>query len=328
MVKIVDVAEAAGVNPSTVSRALNDSSDINEETKEYIRTIANELGYRPNFIARALAGKGIKTIGIIVPEVLSNHFGQLITYTEEYLKARGYSLVIALTHYNLTDEIECIEGMFMRSVDGFIFVFPSDAVIAETLVKLEKKYKMPLVTIQPPDLGAFYEFCNITIDDFHGYDLLLKWLYTKGCREIAWLQDRSPGAHRLRPCKYAADKYGIRLQDCNIITSDVMFEIGGFQSMSRLLEQGNIPAAIVASYDYLAIGAMRAALDKGMRIPEDVIICGYDGIREIAFLPYFLPSIVPPYKEIACNAVNILLDKIENNTTVKQNLSLIPSLRF
>lgn len=327
MVKLRDVAKAVRMDPSTVSRALNDSSEINAETKEYIRSVATELGYKPNKIARALTGKGINTIGIIVPEVFSNHFGQLIDFTAQFLKQRGYSLIISLTHFKLEDEKACIKSMREHSVDGFIFAFPFSVMTAEYLTEFRESSNIPFLLIQPPPEEAFAAFDHIDVDDYAGYCKMIGWLHDISKRRIAWIDDASAAAYRLPCCRCAVDQYGIELKDEDIVKSDIMFEDGGYQSMTKLMERGDFPDVIVCAYDYLALGAMRAASEQGYDVTGELLFCGYDGIRELAYLPYNVPTIVPPYEELARCAVDMLLKRIAKRDDTPESICLRPSFR-
>lgn len=325
MVKLIDVAKAARMNPSTVSRALNDSSKINEDTKDYIRFIANELGYKPNNIARALTGKGIKTIGMIVPELYSDHFAQLIDQIARLAKHAGYSLIISITHFNSEEEFECINSMREHRVDGFIFAHPYNTDTAVHLSDFQRSSNVPFVLIQSPPDDLFNQFDRVDVADNVGYEKMLNWLHDRGIREITWIGDfRSSGTFRLNQCKIAAEKFNISLDEQHIICEDKMLEPCGYQCMNRVMQMPNFPKAIIAAYDYLAIGAIKAAADHDVSLLNQLTFCGYDGIRELNYFPHKIYSITPSYSKIAQCSVDLLMKRIDHKRKNPELIVLEP----
>jgi DNA-binding LacI/PurR family transcriptional regulator len=311
VVSIKDIAKIAGCNVSTVSRALNGSREVSEPVKQKIRAIAQELHYRPNYSARALVGKGLNTIGVIVPEFNSNHFAQLIGFIEPALKQRNYSLLLGLTHHKLKEEIECMMNMVSRGVNGIILSFPLFEELQDQLELLQEQSEIPFVITQPRK--TFDHFDCVLVDDDYGYRQLIGHLYENGHRRIGFVGDLVSSTARLACCKSAAKTYGVELTKDNIIVSDCMYEEAGYRGMNRLLDTSSrLPTAIVASYDYVALGAARALRERSIRVPEDMSLVGYDNIRETSYLSHPLTTLAPPYKQIAETAVSILLERIQH----------------
>jgi LacI family transcriptional regulator len=326
MVSLKDIAQIVGCDTSTVSRALNDSKEVSDETKMAIKKIAKELNYTPNYSARALVGKGMNTIGVVVPEFSSNHFAQLIGYIEMILKQNNFFLFVGISHHQLANEIECINNMLSRGVDGILLAFPIYSKLQEFLMKIREKSNIPIVTTQPQ--ASLSEIDCVMVDDDYGYDLLMKHIANRGHKDLGFVGDRISTNLRLGPCLRAAEKYGMKLDKKHIVIEKPMYEKGGYVAMSKLLEQpGPLPTAVIASYDDIAIGAAKAILDHNLRIPEDISICGYDNIKESAYLACPLTTIAPPYFEMAQLSTKMLLEQIRTKEQKpRQHIQLNPSL--
>jgi LacI family transcriptional regulator len=326
MISLKDIAQIVGCDTSTVSRALNDSKEVSDETKIAIKKIAKDLNYTPNYSARALVGKGMNTIGVVVPEFSSNHFAQLIGYIELILKQNNYSLIVGLSHHHLANEIEAINNMRSRGVNGILLAFPIYSKLQEFLTKIREDSNIPIVTTQPQ--ASLSEIDCVTVDDDYGYDLMMKHISSCGHKNLGFIGDKISTKLRLTPCLRAAEKYGMHFDKKNIVIEKPMYEKGGYVCMSKLLEQpGPRPTAVVASYDNIAIGASKAALDHKLRIPEDISLCGYDNIRESAYLACPLTTIAPPYFELAQLSTNMLLEQIRTKEQrPRQHIQLNPSL--
>lgn len=325
MVTLKDIAVKAGVNVSTVSRALNGSSEISENTKKIIKDIAYEVNYVPNVSARALVGKGTKSIGVIVPEIGSNYFAQMLNFIEAELKTNSYSLVVGMTHHNYKEEIQYLNVFGNGKVDGIIIAGSMHKELKQYLVKFKQNYHTPVVLVQ-----TFVHFpdCDyIMIDDVHGICMAIQYLKEQGHREIGLIADKVSSSLRLPAYKEAMKRNGLKVNERFIKIGKEMFELGGYLQMKELLKEKVLPTAIWASYDYIAIGATKALYEKGMTVPQDMSIIGYDDIRESLYLTPPLTTISPPIKEMAEVGVNLLIKRIEDkDNRVIQHVSFKPNL--
>lgn len=324
MVKLKDIAEKAGVNVSTVSRALNDSSDINVETKNRIRKIAKEMNYVPNTSAQSLVGKGTKSIGVIVPEIISNYFTHMLVSIESELKKRGYSLIIGMTHHDYKNEIYYLNVMKNRKVDGIILAGSMYKELEDYLITMKKSNYIPMVLIQT--FVHFPDYDYIMVDDYYGYCMAVEHLKNKGHQKIGFIADEISSKMRFPMYKKALAKYGLELDKEYTKIGKEMFELGGYLRMKELIQTSHIPSAVFASYDYIAIGAMKALKEYGLRVPDDISIIGYDDIREASYISKPLTTISPPLGEMAKVGVNLLLHKIEKDSNTIQHVSLKPEL--
>ena len=325
MIRLKDIAQKAGVNVSTVSKALNDSKEISSEKKSEIKKIAEELNYRPNLSARALVGKGTNSIGVILPEIRSNYYARMFNYIENDVSGTDYSLIMGTTHFKLENEIKYIQVLSSRGVDGIILVASMNDEIEKTLDSVLKKYKIPFLLIESFIRPRNYDY--IMIDNRYGVDLAIDHFYNLGYREIGFISETIADKSRLKGFIEALEKRGLTCRESYLKSGEERFEIGGYLRMMEMLEEPDYPKAIFAAYDHMAIGAIKVIHEKGLRIPEDISIIGFDNIRESEFLIPPLTTVAPPIKEMVDIGMKTFLDKIERKeNSIVQHVSLNPEL--
>jgi LacI family transcriptional regulator len=332
MSTIEEIAKIAGVSASTVSRALANSKKISETTRTKIEKIASELNYTPNLSARALTGKGTKLIGLIVPEITSNYYAQIVNQVESELYANGYALIIGTTGFNAKKGIRNLEVFIGRAVDGIIYadeVNIDDVNVDEVKDKIRgyfekdnEKDNIPIVFIGTIGENTGHE-C-IMVDDSYGISLLINYLAGLGHKSIGFIGEKLSKRARLPPFQKALDHLGLPYNEKFVKTDgSERFEEGGYIRMKELIAEGEMPTAVFATYDNIAIGAMRALHEAGLRVPEDISIVGFDNIRESEFLITSLTTVFPPIIEMSQRAVNILIDMIENGRKDKAAKTVI-----
>ena len=309
MATIKDIARIAGVNVSTVSRALSGMNGVGDATREKLMKIARELGYSPDFSARALVGKSTKLIGVIVPEISSNYYSQIVEQIENGLDSYGYSIIIETSAFDEQKEVRCIEMLIGRKVDGIIFAgITSDAGL-EYIEKKIGKTDIPVVFLEPvKEIG---DHDCIIIDGEDGVKKAIGHFANSGHKSIGFIGEDLSSRFRLPVFKKALKEFGIPCNDKHIKSGKE--RLGGYLRMKELLDMGDIPTAVFAAYDYIAIGAMRALQEAGLKVPEDISIIGYDNIRESEYLAVPLTTVYPPITEMAAKGVEMLLKRIESS---------------
>ena len=323
MATLKDIAKMAGVNLSTVSRAINDSSEINKETKERILDIARQLNYVSNKHNKAFKNEGNNTIGIICPEIKSNYYAQLVNTIEVRLKAKGYMLLIGLTDFKYENEVYYLKLFEKKGVGGIICIATVDRKIEKDLKDFKSKYNMPIIQVATEVELQDYDY--IKIDEDYGISLAISHLAELGHREIGYIGE-TLSESRLKSFNSLLKKNGLPINHDFIKVGTERFEEGGYKRMKEILALKKLPTAIFASYDSIAIGAMRAMTESGLRIPEDISIIGVDNINVAAYLTKALTTISSPVNDMGSIASRILLDKIEDNNAVVQHVALKPEL--
>jgi LacI family transcriptional regulator len=320
-----DIAEKSGYNVSTVSRALGDSHEISEQTKKEIRDIAEQLKYTPDFSARALVGKGSDSIGVVLPEVRSDYYGRMATYIEMELRRNKYSMIIGLSEFFSETEERIVNVLISRNVDGILLTASSLGNRIKYLEALRKRASIPIILLDM-DYDV-YGFDKVLIDNSHGINQALSYFSRMNCKRIAYVGDKLSSFDRLPSFKTAITKNKLLNNEALTQVRDERFEEAGYLGMKEILNRER-PDAVFASYDNVAIGALKAIYERGLRVPEDIMIVGYDNIREAEYLFKPLSTINPPIKKMARAATELLLERLnqpipKRKKTIKFDTELI-----
>ena len=325
MTTLKDIARIAGVNKSTVSRALDGSGGVSEEKRNEIVKIANELGYIPDESAKVLAGKNAKTIGIIIPEIDCNYYASVVGTIEMKLKERGYSLIIGQSSFKLENELHYLKLFIQKKVDGIIFDLYNTVAFLEKFEGIKKSINVPIVFIETSLNLPIYDV--IEIDNNYGVALVAEHFAKAGFKKAGFISEYLSSKVRLPAYEEALKNFGIPIDRSLIKIGKERLEEGGYLRMKELIAQGSFPEAVFASYDTMAQGALKALNEYGIRVPEDISIIGFDNIRESSYFTVPLTTVAPPVIEMGEMAVSILLDRIENKgSSFVQHISLKPKL--
>ena len=295
-----DVAREAGVSLGTVSKVMN-GIPVGEEYRIKVEDAAERLGYQVNAYARGLKTNKTNMVAVILPNVIHPFFGALAQYCNDYLRARGYNMLLATTSYDAEAEKKCIAMVKQNKVDGIICLsYNADLEIDDDLpfVSIDRYYnaKVPC----------------IASDNFGGGQLAAQKLYEFGCRKLLCLRDSSkiPGEADKRNLGFASY--------CQLHNIDhevfLVYESHHFQEFYDYLDQhitnGRLEFdGIFCGTDHLAYRISKYLISKGIRIPEDVQLIGFDGLRKFGFSTFYVSTIVQPVKEIAQICVNTVLSE-------------------
>ena len=324
MATLKEIAKIAGVNVSTVSKALNGHNDINEETKGRIIKITQQMNYFNKKSNVQNQANGNYMIGVICPEIDSNFYAQIVTKIEEKVMDKGYSLVIGLSQFNPEKESNYLRLLLNKGVDGVVLITSTNQSIADIMSEIKKDFNIPIIVITVNQMVDCYD--SIKIDDHIGVTMAINHLIQLGHKKIGYVGDRL-SMHRLDSFREALDKSNARIEEKWIRIGTERFEEGGYLRMKEILKSKELPTAILASYDDIAIGAMRAIHEKGMRIPQDISIVGVDNIGTARYLNPNLTTVSEPVNEMGDIACSILFNKIENKAyTTIQSVVLKPEL--
>lgn len=290
MATIYDIAKKAGVSAATVSKVLNGRTDVGAKTSENVKKIANELNYRPNSIARGLATKKSNTIGVFFQDHLNSGFRHpflqdVLASFKDTIGKNGYDLIFFANDHPDNPNETFEERAKNRNVDGlFLLGVPRTDPNLFSLVQSE----IPCMSVDLDIIGPNASY--ITSDNIGGAHKAVDHLVEMGHKEIAFISDMfatKPGQDRLMGFKKAMEKHGLPILTKWIISSDFS-EKGGYLSALKILEGDHLPTAIFCAGDMMAIGAMEAISEKGLKIGEDISIIGFDDIK---LLNYVKPSL-------------------------------------
>ena len=322
-VTIKDIARAAGVSYSTVSRSLSGSSEISESTRTRILQICKQMNYTANAVARSMVMKNTKLLGMIVTDISNPFMSELAYYIDSQARNRGYNILLCNSLRSLEQERVLFELMISRKVDGVI-LFPAESESFHALETLLPRIPTIFVGENLRDVPESY----VTVDNYRGAYMGVEYLYRLGHRRILYFGKRKGSTtHQLRGEGYhaACRDLGLTPRYMNNTFASTSIK-HGYQLAQQLFSQPLDVTAVFATTDTNALGLMQAAEEKGIRIPEDLSLLGFDNIRYSGLPRIGLTTIEQPKKLLASMAVDSLLEKIENELTGYTHRVLTPSL--
>ncbi|NOX62198.1 MAG: LacI family transcriptional regulator [Chloroflexi bacterium] len=326
-VTIKDIAQAAGVSVTTVSNVLNHRFDaMTEQTLERVVTAMNELGYRPNLMARGLVTRRTATIGVIIAEIETPLFLQALSFMEPIAREAGYNLLISKARTE-EDEQQAIKVLTAKQVDGLIFLSVSQYTEDEHLNEL-RQLDIPTVLVNRATLHN--DFDHINWDDVDGMEQATEHLIRLGHRHIAHLRgplSRQGGANRLEGYRRALERHGLSYREEYVRPGDYTLTPEQWQrSTLELLELSPRPTALIASDDIVAAVAMKAIHEAGLHAPDDMAIIGFDDQYFCQYLHPALTTVRIPFLEAGQRAVELVLERIATQRTEAKHIRLPCSL--
>ena len=319
-VTIYDVAKKANVSITTVSRVFNNNPSVSRKTRRKVQKAIEELNYVPNAIARSLVYQSSKTIGLIVSDVTNPFFADAIDGIEKVLSNEGYTVLLCDTRYSQERESRYISQMIEKRVDGIIIfsAYVSDIDFIKKAINT-----IPLVSVQ----STFKEIDCINTTDEDGAFEAVDYLIKLGHRNIAFLvydYDNSTITNRMMGYLRAHKNNGIPVNEDYIIKSKFTYNAGYYMT-KKLLEKHLEVTAIFAYNDMIAIGAYMAINERGLKIPDDISVVGYDDIEMASIVTPKLTTVSQPFYDMGKNAAELLLKRIKEDTEAIPQTILLPT---
>ncbi len=303
---IIDVAEKSGVSIATVSRVLNGSEKVKAKTREKILSVINEMKYTPNPAARGLIMKKTEAIGLLLPDLHGEFFSEVIRGADEAVQENGYHLIVSSSH-NDPNEIEAALRFMRGRVDAIVLMSPQ--VNAEILLENLPK-SLPIVLLNCRTDNMHYD--TIVIDGYGGAREMTNYLLDLGHRRIAVItggEKNLESEERLRGYRAAmTDKHFT--PDHRLEFEGNFTEISGYEAAKEILKFKNRPTSIFAFNDSMAIGAIKALREEGLKIPSDISICGFDDIPVAKYISPSLTSVHVPISDLGAMAINRVFDRL------------------
>ncbi len=312
-VTIKDIAKAAGVSHSTVSRSLNDSPLISRETKERIRAIANSLRFEFNASARSLSTRRTGTIGIIYPELydtLGNtlYIGLLVRVIRKELEIQGLDSIgtFPLNHYSGESNIRKL--ISRKKVDGFLMIAPD---IPGDDWEYVRQMEVPVVILHFRPVNTDWAgLSGLFTDHEAGGFMATEALIGRGCRNILTLTEMPPGqefGERTRGYRKALTEHGISFREEYLLKGECSYNFGYASIMGMEEPRLRKTDAIFAQADLMAFGAIEGLRTRGVRVPEDIGVIGYDDTELGGMLRPRLSSVHQPREKLASRAISLLV---------------------
>lgn len=309
-----DIAQSLGVSVATVSRALKDSPRISKEQRERIQLYARQHHFCPNVIGEALRHskvRAMKVIGVIVPEFIHYYFASVLTGIEEEARARGYRIMVALSDEKYEREVKICEDFYKNKVCGIIVSQAKDTTRYEHFQRLIDS-GVPLVFYDRICTGV--DCSRVVVDDYMGAFTAVRHMIDTGCRHIAFYgasMNMEISKNRYNGYKDALLKSGLKLDDSLVRLCDNRAAAEAITP--EILSMPNRPDAFFAINDDTAIGILYTAKRMGLKVPEDVSICGFtNGNRAVVCDP-MLTTVEQRGKIVGEEAANILIAQVEGD---------------
>jgi len=312
-ISIKDIAEAAGVSHSTVSRALSDSPLVKAETKARIQLMAREMGYSPDAIARSLVTQRTYTVGVVVTTITDPFVAEVVQGVEDTAQENDYSVILASSASEPERELAAVEMLRAKRVDSVIVT--SSRVGALYLEHLER-FGVPVVLVNNHNEQSGRYTFSVSVDNQHGGYLATSHLIERGHRCIGYVSgpaDHSDDAERLAGYRQALDEAGIPFDPALVVPGNGRLD-GGERALrtwlptrQALARSAEPPTAVFCYNDMTAIGLISAARQVGLSVPENLAVVGFDDIPLAAHVYPPLTTIVQPQRDMGRQAMNMAL---------------------
>lgn len=318
---IYDVAREAGVSMATVSRVVNGNPNVKPSTRKKVLDAIERLGYRPNAVARGLASKKTTTVGVIIPDISSIFFAELARGIEDIANMYKYNIILCNSDQNKEKEIDLFNTLLEKQVDGILFM---GSVITEEHVEQFQRSPVPVVLAATIDEKK--EIPSVNIDHFQAsFDAVSK-LIESGNERIGIvtgpLEDPMNGYQKFSGYKKALENNGIPFQEELVAVGEFKYS-NGIEAAHHFLTLENPPTAIFVATDEMALGVIHGLQDKGVRIPEDVEVIGFNNTRLAVMVRPTLTTVVQPMYDIGAVSMR-LLTKYMNKEEVEDAIVVLP----
>ncbi|ASF40184.1 catabolite control protein A [Halobacillus halophilus] len=319
-VTIYDVAREANVSMATVSRVVNGNPNVKPATRKKVHDAIERLGYRPNAVARGLASKKTTTVGVIIPDISSIFFAELARGIEDIATMYNYNIILSNSDQNKDKELHLINAMLGKQVDGLVFM---GGKITEDHIQEFKTSSVPIALAATVDESGETPAVNIDYQQasYEATELLL----SHGNKEVAFVsgpEDTIINVQKLEGYKNAMRANGYDSPEDYIVSGDYSYD-SGIEALEQLLEFDKKPTAVFVSSDEMALGVIHGAQDRGIRVPEDLEVFGFDNTRLATMVRPTLSTVVQPMYDIGAVAMR-LLTKFMNKEEVEEQNVILP----
>lgn len=324
MASLKDISKVCGVSVATVSKALNNQSDVSPQTREHIKQVAKEMGYSPNLSARALKTNRTYSIGVLfVDESMSglthDYFSGVLDSFKRTAEKFGYDITFINSCKERAGRMSYLEHSRYRGFDGVMLacIDFDDPEIVELM-----QSDIPAVTID----YLFNNRISVISDNITGMRELLEYIYGRGHRKVAYIHgaDSAVTKNRLSSFYRTAELLGLTVPDEYVCEAAYRDTAKTFTATCRLLDLPDPPTCIIFPDDFAAFGGINAIRERGLRIPEDISVAGYDGIASARRLEPQLTTVRQDVEQIGCVAARKLVRLIESPKTTVVEQIIIP----
>ena len=318
---IKDVAKEAGVSIATVSRVLNDIDVVNEETKKKVQDAIKKLGYRPNIVARSLKTQRTRTIGIVVPDISSQLYPEIVRGAEDVANIYKYNVMLCNSDFDIEKEKEYLRVLREKMVDGILYM---SSALEDEILDLINELDIKTVLVETSDKEG--KLPSVSIDNVRASYDATKYLIEKGRKNIAFIgiEKSEKNAFGMR-----CEGYEKALTDSNIKYDKELCYFNnlkiksGREGVLELLDRGQKFDAIVCASDEIAVGAINTLREKGIRVPEDVSVIGFNNIEIVKNFYPSITTVAQPMYDMGSVAMRMLI-KLLNKQELEEAYYELP----
>lgn len=309
-VTIKDLAKKLNISVSTVSRALKDNPEISQQTRKTVQALARELGYKPNPIAVALKTHKSNTIGVVVPQIVNTFFAEIVKKIEEVADKYGYNVLVSSSNESFEKEKKNIDIFMSNRCDGIILSI-SKSTTSYTHIKQIQEQGIPLVLFDRTTKEL--NVSKVVADDADAAFRIVQHLINGGARRIALLtgpEQLSIGKNRMKGYLKAMTVNKLEIDTDYIMRCEDFSVKAAHEATRHLLSLKNIPDAIFGINDDMAIGAIEAIKEKGLKIPEDIAVFGFSNSKRSRYMTPSVSTINQFPEKIGERAAELLFEQI------------------
>lgn len=323
---IKDIASEAGVAISTVSNVINGTRFVAEKTRLKVQDAIEKLHYRPNIIARGLRIKSTRAIGVILPDISSSFFSQVIYGIEEIARERNYTMILGCTNFDFREEIKIANKLLDSFIDGLIFFSGFDNY--EFIKKIYDR-NIPIVVVDK-DLGD-KEIPTVVIDNISAVENCVDYLCSYNHKKICYVTFTGDKQTTVRQ-RYEGYLSGLKKNNIDFDPDFVLMNeemrlnetASSYKIVKEFLKKGKLPTAFLTAADVFAYGILRALYEEGFKVPEDISVMGFDNILFSQFTRPLLTTLKQQKRLMGNIAMNLLVDIIEGKE-VKEKTIIVPT---
>jgi LacI family transcriptional regulator len=320
---ILEVAERAGVSPATVSRVLNKTAKVSPKLTKRVLSAVEELRYTPDPFAYGMRTKKTRTIGLIISDITNPFFPEMTRAIEDYLRSKGYSLILCNTGSNIEKGKSYVHLLLSRGIDGIIFT--SIKIGKEEVLSILKE-NIPCILVGRRAEGI-EGLSYIVTDNYKGGRIAADYLFGLGHRRFVHVTgalDNSTGKERLKGFVDMLKEKGVKEEDIHIVKGNFKME-SGYKAAKEILRLRPLPTAIFFANDAMAIGALQRFWEERIVIPETFSIVGFDNIKISSLVAPPLTTVSQEIYKLGELAAQRLISFIEGNKE-KVKIILEPTL--
>lgn len=306
---IKDVAKLAGVSIATVSRVINKVDVVNEETKKKVNDAIKQLGYSPNIVAQSLKTQRSRSIGILVPDISSQFYPEVVRGAEDIANMYDYSIILCNSDFDIEKEKKYIKVMKEKMVDGMLYMSSS---LDPEILQYIKDMGMKTVLVETKEEDESYP--SVTIDNRAAARDAVNYLISKGNKKIAYIgikkEKRNAWAKRFDGYEDALKEHGILLDENLTYYGDLKAQTG-YKGINSILEKGEVDAVFCGS-DEIAMGVINGLRDKNIKVPEDVDVMGFNDIYEASIFYPKISTIAQPMYDMGSVSMRVMVKILRN----------------